>query len=424
MIRFLFKGLLRDRSRSLFPVLVVLLGVVLTVFAHSWIVGVEENMVQANAHFQTGHVKVMTRSYARQSAQARNDLALLQVDSLVSALSHQHGDLYWMPRIRFNGLLDVPDENMETRAQTPVTGLAVDLLSPDSPEPGHLNLDESLVRGQVPSQAGEVLLSERLMRRLELNPGDTVTLIGSTLWGSMTVYNFTISGSVRFGMTALDRGALIADLADVRQALNMEDAAGEVLGFFRDDIYKDKRARQIAHSFGTPESAPPGEFTPVMVTLREQGGLGELLSMASSMSGIIIAIFVAAMSLVLWNAGLMGNIRRYGEIGMRLALGEEKGHLYRSLIGESLLIGLVGSVLGTGLGVAVSAYLQHNGIDISSMMEDSTILMSGVMRTRLTPVSAVIGFAPGLLATVLGSALSGLGIYRRQTSQLFKELET
>jgi len=30
---------------------------------------------------------------------------------------------------------------------------------------------------------------------------------------------------------------------------------------------------------------------------------------------------------------------------------------------------------------------------------------------------------PGLLATLLGSAISGLGIYRRRTSQLAKEFE-
>jgi putative ABC transport system permease protein len=30
---------------------------------------------------------------------------------------------------------------------------------------------------------------------------------------------------------------------------------------------------------------------------------------------------------------------------------------------------------------------------------------------------------PGLLSTVIGTMLSGVGIYRRQTAKLFKELE-
>ena len=45
------------------------------------------------------------------------------------------------------------------------------------------------------------------------------------------------------------------------------------------------------------------------------------------------------------------------------------------------------------------------------------------VRARVTPRSYVIGFPPGLMASVLGTMFAGIGVYRRQTSQLFKELE-
>ncbi len=43
-------------------------------------------------------------------------------------------------------------------------------------------------------------------------------------------------------------------------------------------------------------------------------------------------IFIGAMSIVLWNAGLLGGLRRYGEFGIRLAMGETKPKIYKSLI--------------------------------------------------------------------------------------------
>ena len=64
MIRFLVKGLLRDRHRSFFPVLVVSLGVMLTVLLDCWIEGALGDMTELNARFTTGHVKVMSREYA------------------------------------------------------------------------------------------------------------------------------------------------------------------------------------------------------------------------------------------------------------------------------------------------------------------------------------------------------------------------
>ena len=57
MIKFLLKGLIRDRHRSLFPVLTVTLGVMLTVLMHCWVTGILGDMVDYNAKFMTGHVK-------------------------------------------------------------------------------------------------------------------------------------------------------------------------------------------------------------------------------------------------------------------------------------------------------------------------------------------------------------------------------
>jgi putative ABC transport system permease protein len=160
-----------------------------------------------------------------------------------------------------------------------------------------------------------------------------------------------------------------------------------------------------------------------MATLLNQSGMAHYYQLINSASSILIAIFVLAMSLVLWNAGLMGSLRRYGEIGIRLAIGETKSHVYWSLIGESIFTGIAGSILGTALGLAASYYLQIKGIDISYAMKNASMMISNVIRAKVTPTSYYIGFLPGLLATFLGTAISGIGIYKRQTSQLFKELE-
>ena len=64
----------------------------------------------------------------------------------------------------------------------------------------------------------------------------------------------------------------------------------------------------------------------------------------------IIFVFILALSIVLWNAGLLGGLRRYGEFGLRLAIGENKTEIYVSLIGEALIVGVVGSVIGVVFG--------------------------------------------------------------------------
>lgn len=424
MIKFLLKAIIRDRSRSLFPFLIVFAGVLLTVFVYCYIKGAETLIIRLSANYQTGHVKVMTKAYADESDQIPNDLALTGVENLRRELEKDFPGFIWTSRILFGGLLDIPDEKGETRTQGPVLGIAVNLLTPSSKEWEILDLKKALVRGRLPEKPGEILISDEFAQKLKVEPGETATLISSSMYGSMNMTNFIVAGTIRFGVTVLDRTAMIADLGDIQNALDMSDAAGEILGFFGDFIYRQERADEMAASFNSRYKDQADEFLPIMVTLRNQFGLAVLLDYASYATGAITGIFLVAMSLVMWNAGLLGNLRRYGEIGVRLAIGEDKGHVYRTMIYESLMIGFLGSVAGTAVGLAISYYIQAKGINISSLVKNAAVMIPTVMRTRVTLFSYFIGFIPGLLATLLGTSISGIGIYKRQTSQLFKELET
>jgi putative ABC transport system permease protein len=424
MIRFLLKGLLRDPSRSLFPILIVSIGVTLTVFLQTYLQGAMGDVLRSNAGFSTGHVKIMSKAYEENKSQIPNDLALLGVEELLATLRGRYPGMVWVERIRFGGLLDIPDEHGETRAQGPATGLSVDLLCPHSPEITTLNIRSSIVRGRLPAKPGEILIGEEFADKLKVNPGDAATLLSTSMNGSMSMYNFIISGTIRFGVNAMDRAALIIDIADIRRALDMEDSAGELLGYFRDSVYHDAEAIRISKAFNKQFAGGDDIYAPVMRALRDQNGLGEYMDMANYFSFIASGIFVIAMSIVLWNVGLIGGLRRYGEMGLRLAIGEDKRHVYGSLVTEALIIGIAGSIIGTAFGLASAWYLQIHGIDISSMMKNSTMMMSNTICAEITHVAYYIGFIPGLFSTVLGAALSGIGIYKRQTAQLFKELET
>jgi len=164
MIRFLLKGLLRDRSRSLFPLITVFSGVLLTVFLHAWIQGAMSSVIQSTAHYMTGHVRVTTAAYAKEADQIPNDLALLGIDTLIASLRRDYPDIFWTPRIKFGGLLDIPDEHHETRVQTPVSGIAADLLSEGSPDRRCLDVGRHWSRGERSGPAARLSSATSLRR--------------------------------------------------------------------------------------------------------------------------------------------------------------------------------------------------------------------------------------------------------------------
>jgi putative ABC transport system permease protein len=423
MIKFLFRGIIRDKSRSLLPVIVVTLGVFLTVFMSGFLKGIFNDITEINAKFTTGHVKIMTRAYAENKDQLPNDLALMDVKNLLNRLKLDYPYMEWVERIHTGGLLDVPDSLGETRGQGQAIGTAVDLLSPGSPEVDRMNIKKSIVKGSLPVKQGEALISDDFAKKFGVSTGDKITFFGSTMNGSMMFKTFVVSGTLRFGNSILDRGAIFMDIRDAQLALDMDDAAGEVLGYFKDGVYNDLKAQELQASFKSKYSRQGDEFSPEMFRLVEQEGLGDYLKLADSAGAIMVFIFVIAMSIVLWNTGLLGGLRRYSEFGIRLALGEEKKHIYITTIYEAIIIGIIGSAIGTGIGLGAAYYMQNYGLDISAISNNIGMMLPSVYKAEVTPALFYLGFFPGLIATVLGSALAGFAIYKRETSQLFHELE-
>jgi putative ABC transport system permease protein len=380
--------------------------------------------IELNAKMTLGHVKVVSKAYSENISQMPTDLALTETEKLTAELNQKFPEVTWVERIQFGGLIDVPDQNGETRSQGPAMGMGVDLLSGKTEEIERLNIAKSIVRGRIPEKPFEILLSDQFAKNLGVNPGDEVTLMGSTMNGSMSYQNFVVAGTLSFGVKILDKGTMIADINDVRVALDMDDAASEINGYLNLGYYNQDEALAVKETFQKEfPNTENDEYAPVLLTMKDQGLMGQMVDIASAMGAIITIVFMLAMALVLWNAGLLGSIRRYGEFGIRLAMGEEKKHVYQTLIYESVMIGIAGSVVGTMLGLFLAWLMQKYGLNISDAMKGSSVMMSSVIRARITPVDFYIGFLPGIISTVVGSALAGIGIYRRKTSQLFKELE-
>jgi len=423
MIKFIIKGILRDKSKSIIPIAVISVGVMVTVMMSGFLEGIFSDVINQNAKLDTGHVKIMTKPYAENKEQLPNDLALLEINELIDSLNLNYPDLIWTPRIKFGGIMDVPDASGNTKSQGPGMGLAMSIQNKESGELQRLQLKKSLNKGRLPERSGEIILSDDYATKLNISPGEKITFFGTTMEGSMVFQSYEMTGTVRFGSPLMDKGTFIIDINDAQNMLDMENGTGELLGYFKDDKYDDPKALVIAENFNAKFQESKDEYAPVMFTLKDQNGLRESLDMGDAFSGIFIFIFILAMSLVLWNTGLIGGLRRYNEFGIRLALGESKNNVFKLLLIEASFIGLIGSIIGTILGIIFCYYLQEVGIDISDDTANSTIIMPSVMRAYVTPNLFFIGFIPGLFSMLFGTALAGRGIYKRETARLFKELE-
>jgi putative ABC transport system permease protein len=431
MIRWILQGILRDKNRSLFPFLVVTAGVALVVFTVGFMEGVFMGMIDTTANLDTGHLRLVNKPFYDEEHLNPMDRALTAQNEIRNWLKENSDPkIKWAPRIRWGAIADVPDENGETKSQTPIIGMALDLLSPDSEEIGRLDLSNSLVEGNVPRGPKEILLGYELARTLDVGLGQTITLLGQTFDGGLATDNYKVAGLVRFGVFAMDKKMALIDLKDAQDSFYMEDTVTDWLGFLPSHVsskeYKTFK-NELQSRLNTLKLHPPDDWAkddvPIVLSVLEQRNLDNLTGVFEMVKKIFVGIIVLLMVLVLWNAGLLNGIHRYGEFGLLLAMGQTHRKLVWMMGVEALSIGILGSLAGCLIGGGVVYYLQEVGINMGDAFAQTGMMMNDIMRGRVTAESFLLGVGPGIIASVLGSLFASVALFQRSEANLFRELE-
>jgi len=167
MIAFLFRGILRDKSRFLFPFSVVTMGVALVISLVGFMEGTMSGMIEMTANLDTGHLRLVNKPYYEEEHLRPLDRSLsAQKETREWLKNNSSNKLQWFPRIRWGAILDVPDEKGDTLSQTPVIGLALELKNPDSVELKRMKLADSLIAGNMPKNTNEMLMGYQLAESL------------------------------------------------------------------------------------------------------------------------------------------------------------------------------------------------------------------------------------------------------------------
>ena len=228
----------------------------------------------------------------------------------------------------------------------------------------------------------------------------------------------------------MDKKMALIDLADAQETFYMPDMVTDWLGDFPTHVsfldYEKYRSQLDLRLKELVEHAPPGwahDDIPLVLSILDQRNIGSITDTFLVVHKFIIGIFLFLMAVVLWNAGILNGIHRYGEMGLRLALGETHSRLIGTLVAESLAVGVVGSVAGCVLGGACTYFLQEVGLNMGDAFAQSGLMLNDVARARLSVDGFVRGVIPGLTASVLGTLVAGLAIFKRSEANLFRELE-
>lgn len=117
----------------------------------------------------------------------------------------------------------------------------------------------------------------------------------------------------------------------------------------------------------------------------------------------VICLIVGAVGIM--NTTLVSVLERFGEIGLRRSVGALRRHIAMQFLAESVLLGSIGGLIGTalGVGVVVGVALWHGW---TAIVDPQLVLLSPVL-------GAVTGAVAGVYPALRASWIEPLEALRR-----------
>jgi putative ABC transport system permease protein len=209
----------------------------------------------------------------------------------------------------------------------------------------------SLVAGRPPAADNEMVIDKKSARDGHLAVGDTTTVLVEGPPRQMVV-----TGIVRFGSSDSPGGASVALFTQsAAQTLVAQPGKFDSVSLVaKPGVSQQRLVRNLQAALPTGIEAITGR----QITKEAQTQIGKMMGMFTTFMLVFAVVALLVGSFMIFNAFSITVAQRTRENGLLRALGATRRQVLSSVLLEALAVGLVSSLVGLGLGVAVAAGLQ------------------------------------------------------------------
>jgi putative ABC transport system permease protein len=250
----------------------------------------------------------------------------------------------------------------------------------------------AIATGHAPRAANEVVLDQSTVDSDHHALGDTITVLGKGAPRPLTLV-----GTATFGdVGGLPGVTLVAVTDATAQELFAEAGAyDDVLVASDGSVSADALSDRISATLGDAERFDV--VTGAVDTANSKADLKEGLGFFSTflLAFAYIALFVGMF--IIYNTFSIVVAQRARDMAMLRAIGASRAQVVRSVVFESVVVGLVASALGLAVGVLMSfglrALLSAVGLEVPRgpiVITPSTVITAFVVGTAITVLSALV----------------------------------
>lgn len=323
-------------------------------FSHYMLTAIEKTLTEA----QHGHIQIATPSvWNNDLPQHKNDAYLEHHAELIKSLEK-------IPEVRFASGR-VSSFVLLTNGDRSVAAQAIGF-NPDV----EITIEKALTFTEgaefSKGQKFEILVSAGLQKSLQLNLGQTVSLVSQTVDGSMSSLDLEVKGIVITGNSDIDNSTVYVPLI-VMQKLQGTDRVERVAVLLKSDANLDTTLSLIKQDLRRDPQLVARSWKESVVVFRQ---LTDFYNVQNTLVEVILSCLVF---LGILNTLGMSIYERIGEIGTLRALGDQVSTVLIQLIFEGLLLGLMGALIAVPISALIG--LGISALEIQVLLPGASIAM-------------------------------------------------
>jgi putative ABC transport system permease protein len=263
-------------------------------------------------------------------------------------------------------------------------------------------------QGRPPTATGEMALDKATAKRLKAGLGDRLSLVTPT----GRVDDLTVAGIFTFGSSNSLAGATLVEMptSQVQQLFDRVGQYDEIDVRGEGGLTQEQLRDRISPVLPATAQADTAE----QAAADQAESVGEFVGyLRIGLTGFaLVALFVG--SFIIVNTFSILVTQRTRELGLLRALGASRPQVLGSIVGEAVGVGVVGSLLGLGGGVAL-AFLLSMAMESFLGASNSSLVIS--------PEALLIPFALGTAITVAAALYPGIRGSRVPPLAAMREVE-
>jgi putative ABC transport system permease protein len=381
----------------------IVFGVASIILSGGFIQDIFVQLGEAVIHSQSGHLQIARTGYFEGGSRRPEQYLIERADAFKARVANLPGVDDAMARIAFSGLLS-----------NGVTDLAIvgEGIEPD--REARLGSYVSITGGRQLSDGDRygILLGKGVANALRLAPGDRAALVVSTAAGAMNTLDLEVVGVFQSFSKEYDARAIKIPVNAAQELLDTKGANLLVVSL--------RSTADTSRASAAIGALLANQGLEVRSWQQLSDFYDKTVKLYDRQFGVLQLIILGMVLLSVTNTVNMTIFERMAEFGTMRALGNQSSDVTQLVLAECGLLGIVGAVLGTGMGIVLATAISAVGIPMPPPPNSE---LAYTAQIRIVPSVVLSAFAVGVLATALAGVWPALHVARiavvealRQTS--------